>query len=230
MIGRQFNTNGMAPFYTITAVGGTGTLTLDRVWGGADATDQSYVIQLIYPVLPTDFLSFETIVDITNRWRLWHVLPQSWIDTVDAARTYLGSPSWVFAYASPSPVTSTLNQVRYEVWPRGTVEKTYPYTYVRRLPLLDAPTDRPMFPIRGDLIMEGAMAELTLLRQIGKDQNPWFDPSAHRIHEARFLQRLEQVKNDDEGINQTRVFYDDDRRGWPMAPIDSKFVQTHLLP
>ena len=229
MVGRQIIVNGVAPLYTILSVESATSLTIDQVWGGLTATDQAYEINLVYVTLPTNFLHFTSIVDIQNRWRIWHVLNQEWIDGVDAARTYTGTPSWVFAAATVSPVTATLNQVRYERWPRGSDETYYPYTYVKQAALLSAASDRPVYPIRGDVLREGALAELALYKGTGKKENPYYDLGAHKIHESRFLQRLEQCKSDDEGIRQTRVWYDDDRSNWPMAPIDSKFIQRHVF-
>lgn len=136
MVGRQLIVGGVGPFYTIIDVPSTTSLTLDRVWGGLTAVNQLYEINQVYVTLPTDFLHFTSIVDIQNRWRIWHVLNQEWLDAVDAARTYAGTPSWVFAAATPSPVTATLNQVRYERWPRGQDETFYPYSYIKQLPLL----------------------------------------------------------------------------------------------
>ena len=229
MVGRQLIVNGLGPFYTIVEVVSTVKLNLDRVYGGADASAQSYEINLAYVTLPTDFLHFTSIIDIANRWRIWHIQNQEWLDAVDAARTYTGTPSWVFAAATPSPVTATLNQVRYERWPRGVDAVTYPYSYIKQPPLMSASTDRPVFPIRGDAIREGALAELALYKGTTEKPNPYYDLGAHKLHESRFLQRVEQCKSDDEGIRQTRVWYDDDRNNWPMAPIDSKFIQRHVF-
>lgn len=230
MVGRQFYMNGRAPFYTITAVDtGAQTLTLDRVWGEAGTT-AAYTIQLIYVVMPDDFLNFTSIVDLVNRWQIWKDVPQEWLDRVDAARIYAGSPSWVVSYASPSPVTATLNQVRYEIWPRGGGDKTYPYTYIKKPPLLSASTDRIMFPIRGDLVREGALAELALWPGTGEIKNPYYDLQNHREHEKRFQERLELVLNEDQNIRQSRVWFEEERKGWPMAPIDSNFIQSHLVP
>lgn len=231
MIGRQFYMNGRAPFYTITAVDvGAQTLTLDRYWGEASATGGSYMIQLIYVVLPTDFSCFTSIVDLINRWQIWKDVPQEWLDRVDAARTYAGSPSWVVSYASPSPVTATLNQVRYEIWPRGGGDKTYPYTYIKKPPLLSADSDRIIYPIRGDLVREGALSELSLWPGTSQIKNPYYDLSMHKTHEERFQERLELILNEDQNIRQSRVWFEEERKGWPMAPIDSNFIQSHLIP
>lgn len=229
MIGRQFYMNGRGPFYTILAVPDATTLTLDRVWGEATQTG-TYTVQLIYVVCPEDFLKFTSIVDLTNRWQLWRDVPQEWLDRVDAARTYQGSPSWVFAFATPSQVTATLGRMRYEVWPRGAGDKTYPFTYIKKLPLLSADSDTLLYPIRSDLVLEGARAELCLWAGTSKIQNPWHDAGMHKIHEQRFIARLEMLLNEDENIRQSRVWYEDDKKGWPMAPVDSNFIQSHLIP
>jgi hypothetical protein len=134
------------------------------------------------------------------------------------------------AAATPSPVTATLDRPRFEVWPRGTGDVTYPFTYSKQLPAMSAATDRPIYPIRGDMVVEGALARLALYKGTKDAPNPYADGNNYKIHRAQFIARVEQMKNIDEGVRQTRIWYEDDRNGWPWAPIDSKFIQTHLFP
>lgn len=227
LVGQQLYVN-IAPFYTIIAVPDATTITLDRPWNTDAVAASTYTIQMVYVTCPADFLHFTSIVDVDNRWRIWHFLSQEMIDRFDAARTFVANPAYIFSAASPSPVVAVADRVRYEVWPRGIGAKTYPFSYVKKLALLSASTDKPIYPVRGDLIREGALAELALFRGTAEKPNPYYDLQAHKVHENRFLQRVEAIKNEDESIRQTRVWYDDESTGWAMAPLDSKFIQLHV--
>lgn len=231
MIGRQFFlspgvTGSNAPFYTIIAVPNGTTLTLDRPWGLPTATTQAYNILTVYLTMPSDFLNLETVVDIQNNWKLHLNFQQANLDVWDAKRSVTGT-SWVLAPATTSPVVSTFGQLRYEIWPRTAPgPKTFPIRYIRKPALLVNPTDTPVFPIRGDLIREGALAELALWPGTSEYKNPYHDLNLHRTHLQLFEKYLGETIREESEINQAVVFYED-YEGLPYAPIDAKFLQTH---
>jgi hypothetical protein len=223
LIGRQFFTEGSGPFYTITAVAGPTSLTLDRVWGKPDASGVTYSIQTIYVSPPTDFLHFTTVVDLDNNWRLRVNISQDLLDTWDSKRSTAGT-SWTLAPAPPG----ASGEIRYELWPRANSAKTYHYRYSRKPPLLSAPTDRPIFPIRGDVLRHGALAELCLWPGTSTAPNPYFNLQSHELHERLFKESLAKTQREDQEISQTDLSY----ATWeslPWAPLDAAFIQSHGL-
>ncbi len=228
LVGQQFFIT-QGPYYTVISVESSTSLTLDRVWAMDDATGQAYNIQTIYLTCPEDFLYFTSVVDRANRWRLRTRLSQEQLDDVDATRTTTGM-SWVLAAATPSPVVATLGYTRFELWPRPTAPSIYPFSYVKRLPLLSADTDTPIFPLRGDVIFKGAMAQLCLYPGTSEKPNMLNQNlNNHKIWQERFVRAIEQAKSDDEDIRQTRVSYWNEVNDYTYAPLDARFMQTHVL-
>ena len=230
LVGRQFLTEGSGPFYTITDVTSTTALTLDRVWGKPDGVGVTYSIQVIYVTVPSDFLHFTTVVDLDNNWRLRVNIGQDLIDTWDAKRSTAGT-SWTVAPAPPGPVpvSSAGGEVRYELWPRTNSAKTYHYRYIRKPALLSTPSDRPISPIRGDVIRHGALAELCLWPGTATLPNPYFNLQSHGIHDRLFKESLAKAQREDQETAQTDLSY----ATWeslPWAPLDAAFIQSHGLP
>jgi hypothetical protein len=225
MEGRQFYLGNQAPFYTITDVASATSLTLDQAFAAADASAQDYTISLVYAVMPTNFLNFESVLDVSNKWKLWTNFNQDRLNQWDAGRTASGT-TWVLAAATPSPVTDTLNQVRYEMWPR-TSPGPYQlyYTYNKRPALLSG-TDPILFPLRGDIVREGALAELALWPGTSQTPNPYHNLQLHREHLGLFEKYLGEAIKDDNEIGMLSLRYDTGYT-WPYAPIDANFWQTH---
>lgn len=224
IVGKQLIVGGIAPFYDIASVDtGAQTLELSAAYTGADASTQSYAIQQVYIPMPSDFLMFDVVKDIERNWRLRTDLLQKQIDMWDAKRTVTGT-SWTMVYATPTSASPAIQ--RYELWPRSDA-KGYSYTYIKTSALLSAPTDRPIYPLRGDIIREGALAELALWPGVSKeDPNPYYDLSAHRLHEKRFWDEVGKAVLIDQELNQTMVMYED-YTGLIWAPIDAAYIQSH---
>jgi hypothetical protein len=224
MVGRQLYLDGIGPYYTITAVGGVGSLTLDRVWAGTTAAGLSYEIALVYLEVPSDFLHFMSVRDTESNWRLFTNWTQEQLDYVDSQRSTVGQP-WVLASA---PFTSS-GRPRWELWPRSTTARIYPFLYVKKPALLSAASDRAIFPLRGDILRHGALAELSMWPGTSKMQNPYFSMEQHALHEQMFQQELLRAEREDQEIAQTMIQFDQ-FSALPYPPMDAAFLQQHGIP
>ena len=238
MIYRQFMVNSITPMFTIINVDvGAQELTLDRPFNGIqDGPGLPYEIGQYYLDVPTDFLTWDIIRDVDRNWKLHTNFQQRQIDVWDTKRTTTGVP-WVVA-AAPSRfvytdgVATTAPPIqRYEFWPRpffGTDEgkTTYACRYIRRPPLLSNPDDRPILPLRGDVLRKGALAELAMWPGTRTAPNLYYDMQNHTQMQKEFLLGLSECwKVDQEGA-QTAILYED-WEGVPYAPIDARYLQSH---
>lgn len=227
MVGRQLVVGSTAPYYDIIAVDtGAQTLTLDRPYDADNVSGSAYIIAYVYILMPSDFQTMLVVRDPSLNWRLRINISQRLLDTWDAKRTSSGT-GWVLAPATPSPVTATLGRERYELWPRPSASKLFTFTYLKRPPLMSANSDEPVWPVRGDAVREGALAELALWPGVDKSTpNPYFELNAHRLHERRFLERVNEMALQDEDFLHTAIQYASEE-SLPWAPIDAAFIQTH---
>lgn len=220
-IGQQFLVNAAGPFYTIVDVTPGTTLTLDRPYGGETAMGQEYTIAQIYVTPPADFEGFVVVLDPANNWKLRLNLPQEWLDRRDAQRTYVASP-WVLAAAG----YNTSGRPRYELWPRQEVAASYPYRYIKRPSLMSASSDRPIRPLRGDVLRLGALAELSRWPGTPQSRNPYFGIDQHTILEGEFQRELGRLWREDQEIRQSAIRFADEE-DWPISPLDANWLQTH---
>lgn len=221
MVGRQLMPSQKAPYLDIAAYVGPTELTLATAWGGPTTSDVAYSIVGAYHAVPTDFLMFLSIVDVENNWKLHtNFLPEQ-IDLWDAQRTSTGNP-WIIM---PAPPTSA-GARRMEIWPRPSTEKYLPFTYIKKPALLSSPGDLPIWPIRGDVLIEGALSEVARWPGLANQPNPYFSLQLHKEHEERFWREVWKCEVEDQEFAQTRVEYPD-FYGVMYAPIDASFIQAH---
>lgn len=227
MLYRQVMVNSITPIFTITAVdAGAQTITIDRAWPKPSATNQSFEIGQYYVEVPSDFREWDIVRDIDNNWKLHTNFQQRQIDVWDTKRQVTGVP-WIVAPAPDRITTTGVVVQRYEFWPRPSPgPKTYSTRYIRRPPLLSDPDDRPIRPLRGDVIRKGALAELAMWPGTQTDPNPYFNLGLHSTLTKEFEDGMGQVwKIDQEGA-QTAILYED-WEGVPYAPIDARYLQSH---
>lgn len=229
MVNRQFYVNGTAPFFDIESVDASTQLTLSRPFQGTSGSGQTYTISVVYQEMPSDFLQLESIRDLVNNWRLHLWVNQDLLDIWDAKRSVTGT-SWIASAAAPRvPGDGEANVSRVELWPRPLPgPKTYSFRYESKPPLLVNPDDRPIFPIRGDVLRHGALAELAQWPGTAKAPNPYFDLNLANKHEATFQEGLMEAIREDNEFCQIQVRYVDES-SFPWAPIDAQFWQQHAL-
>lgn len=222
MVGRQIFVANKSPIYTITDVASPTSLTIDTTYEGANASGLGYSIDLVYVEPPADFESWEDVYDPDNRWRLYLLYQQKHFDLWDASRTAVGGP-WALGAAT----FSSTGVPRYELWPRlsGSTGRLYGARYIKTIPLLSADSDRPIFPIRGDVIRQGALAEMALWKGTDQAPSPAYDPGVSQVREKKFITELNKLELVDQNINQTRINYAAWEK-WPYPPLDAKYWQT----
>lgn len=221
MIGRQLIVGAIGPFYTITDVPSTTSITLDRVYGGTSGATLAYDVLQVYLSAPTDFLQLQAVLDRANNWRLHTRYLQENLDTWDSKRSVSGTPTIL----ATAPFSSS-GGVRFEIWPRITSGKTYSYRYVKKPLPLTNPTDTPIWPISSYAIIQGALAEMSMWPGLKNSRNMFFDPNQMRMREDAFEKETQGLLLEEQKINQTAISYD----GWetvPYAPIDAAYMQTH---
>lgn len=234
MLFRQFMMDSITPMYTIINVDPLlQVLTLDRPYHGVNVGTRNYEIGQYYLEAPSDFLTWDIIRDVDNNWKLHTNFQQRQIDVWDTKRQVTGIP-WVVALAAPR-IPTTAGVVipggvpvkRYEFWPRPSPgPKNYSCRYIRRPALLENPDDRPIFPLRGDVLRKGALAELALWPGTATVKNPYYNLETHSKMQLEFRDGLNTCWKDDQEVGQTAIIYDD-WEGVPYAPIDARYLQSH---
>jgi hypothetical protein len=222
MVGRQFIVDSQLPFYTIITFTDATNIVLDRPFSGTSISGSSdWAIEYVYLEVPSDFLSFTSVIDPENEWRLWTGVSQEKLNWRDPARDVKGT-SWVL-----SPINLSANGYpRYELWPRSSASAQLPFVYTKKPALLSSNSDTAIFPIRGDVIREGALADLALWPGTSKQKNPYHDMNQHRIHEKRFREFVGMCEVEDQEIDPSWIQYPG-FTDYPWAPVDAKFLQQH---
>jgi hypothetical protein len=228
MVGRQIMmaTQGV-PWYDIVAVDtGAQTLTLDRAYSGPDLSGEEYEISQVYISAPTDHDYFTSILDPTREWKLHFDVDQKTIDAWDPKRLKVGDV-WVVAAVGPDPLAvAGTPENRFEIWPRAGDTRRLPFRYQKRAPLLSASADRPIWPIKSDVLEEGALARLAMYKGTADAPNPYFDLNLYRFHEENYRRELHRAQMEDQRVDQTWVQYAA-TEDWPFAPIDGAYLQSH---
>lgn len=230
MVGRQimFNSEGV-PWYDIVAVTDATHLTLDRAYsGGSNLSGVDYEIAQVYVTCPSDFEHFISVLDPAREWKMHFNVEQPVLDSWDPKRTKIGD-CWLLAAAGPSPTadgTKNSYRSRFEVWPRPQDGRRLPFRYRKNVGKLSAAGDVPMWPLKGDILTEGALARLSMYKGTADSPNPYFDLNNYRFHQETFLREVHRALMEDQEVDQTWVSYAD-TEDWPFAPIDAAYLQKH---
>lgn len=221
MTGRQFKVRNFV--YTFTYVSATSG-TLDKAWLNATASAQVYsIVNAYFAPTETDFHSFISIIDPANGWRLYQGFTSVELDHFDVQRTSSSTPRII-----ASRVYNSSNVPQFEIWPHPTTQAAYPYLYERRVPDLSADTDAPPPIIRSDVVVKGALCELSRWPGTVEDRNPFYDPSMlqYRLREQECAAELNRLLITDQNIYMTDLML---YTTLPYAPLDSKFMQNHAF-
>ena len=198
-VGRQIRV-GTYPYYTITAFTDTSTVTIDRAYGG---TTESVAAQILdaYVPLPADFASFRTIADPYNRRPIPFWGSEDQILLQDPTRSFSGIPQ-AFVPAPPSPVTATLGQVRYEVWPVSVAARSYPIRYNRQEDNLQhTDTFTGVLKDGGQVLIEGALSFAAEWPGTPDLRNPYFNVQLAQVKRGNFLTGIQKLSlRDDEQV------------------------------
>lgn len=86
------------PTYTILAVLSPTSLLLDNPWSGPAQSGSNYQIFQCYFAVPADFVSFVSLVSVTNNYQLHTNVQQAQLDLYDAQRVYLAGNSYAASF------------------------------------------------------------------------------------------------------------------------------------
>jgi hypothetical protein len=123
----------------------------------------SYMIYQAYFVVPgsddRDFKRFYEIRDTTNNAPIdyWTVNRVD-LSVIDAERTIFDQPSYAVPYETDSRgqgtvnASATLGYMMYELWPHPLSQLPYTMSWLRRGPLLSAPSDTIPSPLTEDMV------------------------------------------------------------------------------
>lgn len=220
-VGRQFKVGLSSPIYTITAVSTPTSMTIDRAYGGTTTASETYRIFDGYVTPPDNFLRFVTIIDPQLGWRLHHYVTAEELNTMDPYRINFGIP-----YMLVDRMYDSTGKPQYEAWPYASAARTLYYTYILRGDDLVNDEDTPIWPIRSDVIVQGALADAAKWPGTAEQPNPYFArPDLWKAYEAAFEDLMIEIERRDEDIYMRSLKY-------PMftqfAPISANWMQSHV--
>ena len=229
MVGRQFRLGVGSPIYTIATYTSATSIELDQVYAGATASTQDYQIYNAYLTVPSDFHSFISVIDPAYAWKLWTNVMQSEVDAADPQRASAGQPYIV----SPTSydTTTTPPTMRMEFWPH--VQQQYYLTYLyeaRATDLSDASASLPRF-IRGDLLLEMALAKAAMWPGASADTpNPYFNLNLALMHGKNAERLIQEAERQDDDASCIDIKYSNDVNlqlcPWPFS---ASWLQSHSV-
>lgn len=230
LVSAQFRLGLQSPIYTIYAVDPVNQLlTLSDNWGGNTVTGANYTIYNAYVTAPADFQNFITVWDPQYNWQLETNVTQEELNAWDAQRANTGT-SYVVASLDFDNYFSNPPSPRFEIWPHRTSQYVFPYMYVSRPPDLSDPGATLPRQIRGDVLLELALANCARWPGEGKDTpNPYFNLQLAMQHEARGQAMLAELGRTDDELMENDVSYIS-LSAMPFASIpfgDARFLQSH---
>ncbi len=229
MVGRQFRTYYNSPIYTIATFVDATHLTLTEVWGPTSQVGRTYAIYNAYVTVPSDFQNFITVWDPNYNWQLETNVTQEELNAWDSQRANTGTAYVVASYEYES-YFNTPPLPQYEIWPHQLANYCYPFMYVSRPPDLSDPGASLPRYIRGDVLLECALAQAARWPGPSKDApNPYFNLSLAMQHDARADAMIRDMERTDDEIIENSVTYMS-LSAMPFASIpwgDSRFLQSH---
>lgn len=224
-VGRQFKAGSGSPVYSIIDVDVPGQiLTLDRTIGVKSNATAGYFIMDAYVTPPEDFLQFVVVSDPLQGFRLRHWVTSSELMTMDPQRTFMGQP-----YVLADRMFNDGGQPQFEAWPYSTTARTLYYIYLIRPPDLILADDIPLWPIRSDAIVAGALADVAKWPGTRDSPNPYFArPDYWKAYEMEYEDKMTEIERRDESIYMTML------QSFPynnlsLSPFGANFLQSHAV-
>ncbi len=234
MIGRQLTSGNQNPVYTIISRTNGTTIGLDQPWGGSTATAQGYEIFRAYVTVPSDFHSFISVWDPRFNWQLNLDVTQEELNRYDAQRANQASSSYAvvnhsYADFDNAGVAVTPPLPRYELWPHQKSEYVYPFLYeTRATDLEDSGAVLPRY-IRGDVLLEMALAEAARWPGTQGQPNTYQNDKLAIHHDDRALDEIFRMELQDDNVFEDNVQYQSvvNQPYAPLPWIDANWMQTH---
>ncbi len=228
---QQFRIGINAPIYTIVEVTDDTHLELSSAYGGATQSSQVYRIYQCFFPTPTDYHSMLTLWDPAMNWQLNLNIKQEQLNNWDAQRANMGN-AYMVSYRDTSQyfigtTPTTPGVPRLELWPHST-GRTFPYLYESRcVDISDPASILPRF-IRGDMLLEMAMADAAYYPGTRDKPNAYKDISSARRHESKAeLMIAEAERQDDETDMQDLMNMYGVPYGIAVPWGDSNWIQSH---
>lgn len=250
---------GSGQIYSILAVDTLNpaalVLTLDRMVVEPTDPASAYQSYRAYVTPPAhDFLSWLSVVDMTNAFRLRLDSSSAAFDGRDPQRMAQGLAYWIGSWGgnltvnpvtgatSPSAIQDAATPI-YELWPHPTSGQTFYVRFRRRGEAFAQPTDMPPPGISEGLILQRAlgwhsyqwaMANVAHYPTFKGTNWPQLITAARSYYQTELLaakrqddeQQLQTVWNRGHGLRTGRAF---DFKGISDFPIDASYMQQHLI-
>ncbi len=229
-VGRQFRVGTTLPITTITAIStGANTYTVDQVWWPTTVTAQSYSVYQAYVTLPSDFHSFESVIDPNYAQPVTFGLKVSQLDNLDPQRAASGSPPKGLAYLDYYASSAGAIAVpRYELWPHQRSAAVYPIVYESRpTDPFDANATVPAL-LPSDVVLERTMMYCSAWP--GPDatnRNPYFSKEVLALHKTEFERRIAILEKQDNEHMQQNLWYQADQQGGSI--ISASWLQNRAI-
>jgi hypothetical protein len=121
-------------------------------------------------------------------------------------------------------------QPQYEVWPFTTTARTLYFTYIRRGADLINDNDIPIWPVRSDAIVAGALADVARWPGVMNNPNPYFTrPDFWKAYELEYEDKMLEIERRDEDVYVSML------QQWPftdythVAPVSANWLQSHVI-
>ena len=222
MVGRQLLVGGFV--FTIASYSGATSITVDTTWRRDTTAGATYqILQAYITPAETDFLAYISVIDPANGWRIRTGYNSQELDSIDARRSSTGTPCLLAGRAYNSS-----DIAMYELWPYSTSANQYMYIYEKRIADLSTPTATPPAIIRSDILVKGALADLSRWPGTREEPNPFFDPyfNQFKVRDLEFREEVNKIMTADQNIYMTDLSY---YTTLPYAPMDSRFTQSHAF-
>ena len=224
-VNRQFKAGTGSPIYTIVAVDPVNQiLTLDRNIGIATpSTPQTYFVADCYVSPPSNFLQFIVVSDPLQGIRLRHWVTAGEMAGIDPQRTFMGQP-----YVLADRLYNLQGTPQFECWPYNTTQRTLYYIYIARPPDLINDNDTPIWPIRSDVIVSGALADMARWPGTQEQPNPYFtQPNMWGTYDREYEDKMIEIERRDEDVYLT-MLQSSEWSNYPLAP-SATYVQSHAI-
>lgn len=140
--------------------------------------------------------------------------------------TYVDDDIWVVrATAGSAPGTP-----RYEIWPHEKAQKPYPFLYEQNPD--DLSDSGAVLPhgVRGDVLMEMAIAEVARWPGTASQPNPYFNLALARMHDDRAEPLINELELSDDSVWVQDLEYQYPAIGWGYASfMDAAWLQSHAI-
>jgi hypothetical protein len=148
----------------------------------------------------------------------------AWPD--DASQTYRIGDTWVITTSA----SSNPGLPRYELWPHQTGAYYYPFMYIAQMPDID--DEGVVLPryLRGDVLIEMALAEAAKWPGLEDKPNPYFNLGLSKFHTDRAEFLIRELEVQDDNIYEQNLTYA--TSGMSMAPLpwgDAAWLAKHSL-